>query len=166
MIGKNTRRVFPFTVLCLIVLVAVVVAQQSLRPEVKLALTGLVQRGQEKLPVEKAGKVNPGEIVSYTITAANTGSSPARDLKPSAIIPNGTILIAGSAQAEGNAQVVYSIDGGKTFHAIPLIEQKQPDGSLKKIPAPVSMYTQVRYEWHDPLAPGQTFSASYKVRVR
>jgi hypothetical protein len=37
---------------------------------------------------------------------------------------------------------------------------------VKKVPAPVSMYTEVRYEWSDSLAAGGKLSASYKVRVR
>jgi len=28
-----------------------------------------------------------------------------------------------------------------------MIEVKQADGSVKEVPAPVSMYTEVRYEW-------------------
>jgi hypothetical protein len=34
------------------------------------------------------------------------------------------------------------------------------------VAAPVSMYTEVRYEWSDALAPGGKLSASYKVRVK
>jgi len=41
--------------------------------------------------------------------------------------------------------------------------QKDP---IKKVAAPVNMYTNVRYEWLDPLAPGGHVSASYKVRVK
>jgi hypothetical protein len=62
--------------------------------------------------------------------------------------------------------VTYSIDGGKSFAAQPVIEEKQADGTKKTIPAPASMYTQVRYDWNDPLAAGATLSASYKVRVK
>ena len=40
------------------------------------------------------------------------------------------------------------------------------DGTVKKVPAPVSMYTEVRYEWSDAFAPGGKLSASYKVRVK
>jgi len=77
-----------------------------------------------------------------------------------------TYLVVGSATAEYGASVSYSIDGGKNFAAQPMIEEKQADGTTKPVPAPASMYTQVRYEWSDPLAAGATLSASYKVRVR
>lgn len=164
---KSNKRFLPLSILCVVVMAAIAaIAQQIVRPEVKLSLIGVVLRGQESVPVEKAGQVNPGEIVNYTITAVNSGTGPAREIKPLANIPQGTVFVVGSARAEGKAEVVYSIDGGKTFHAIPMIELKQPDGTMKKVAAPVSMYTQVRYEWNDPLAPGQKFTASYKVRVK
>jgi hypothetical protein len=47
-----------------------------------------------------------------------------------------------------------------------MIEEKQADGTVKQVPAPVSMYTQVRYEWSDPLASGGKVQAAYKVRVK
>jgi len=47
-----------------------------------------------------------------------------------------------------------------------MIEEKQADGSVKRVPAPVSMYTEIRYEWSDPLAQGGKLSLSYKVRVK
>ena len=43
---------------------------------------------------------------------------------------------------------------------------KQADGSVKRVAAPISMYTDIRYEWADPLAQGGKLSASYKVRVK
>jgi hypothetical protein len=82
-------------------------------------------------------------------------------------IPRGTTLVVGSATADGTATVVYSIDNGKTFSAAPQIEEKQADGTVKLVPAPVSMYTQLRYEWADTLAGGGSkLNASYKVRVK
>jgi hypothetical protein len=80
-------------------------------------------------------------------------------------IPQGTTFVAGSAKADG-AKAVYSIDGGKSYSAQPTIEEKQADGSVKRVPAPVSMYTEIRYEWADALAQGGKLSASYKVRVK
>ncbi len=137
------------------------------RPDVKVLLSGAIERaGGELVPVEKASTVNPGEILHWTIASTNDGDAPAREYRTLGQIPQGTTLIAGSATADGAATVVYSIDNGKTFSATPMVEEKQPDGSAKLVPAPVSMYTQVRYEWTDPLAGGSKLNASYKVRVK
>ena len=171
---KKTFRALPLAALCLLVLGgAAALAQRQLRsatalgrPEIKVALSGAIERDQKRLPVEKAENVNPGEILDWTITSENDGNAPAHDYKAIGQIPRGTILVAGSTTADGSASVVYSIDNGKTFSAQPMIEEKQPDGSLKQVAAPVSMYTQVRYEWADPLASGGRLQASYKVRVK
>ena len=136
------------------------------QPEVKVKLSGSLKRDDKSLALDKAGEVHPGEVLDWTITSANEGDAPARQYKTIGQIPRGTAFVAGSAVAEYGAAVSYSIDGGKQFAAQPLVEEKQADGTKKMIPAPASMYTQVRYEWSDPLAAGQTLSASYKVRVK
>lgn len=141
-------------------------ATAAARPEVKVSLAGLVERDQTKIPVEKATAVNPGETLSWTITSQNDGDGAARDYKTVGQIPRGTEFIKGSAQPENEAEVTYSIDGGKSFQSQPTIEEKQVDGTTKRVPAPVSIYTQVRYEWANGLAANSKLSASYKVRVK
>ena len=170
---KKNLRTLPLAALCLLVLGgAAAIAQRQLkgaaagRPEVKVTLAGSVLRAEERLPLEKAAAVNPGEVLDWTITSENDGNAAANDYKTVGQIPKGTVLVAGSATSDGTASVVYSIDNGKTFSARPTIEEKQADGTVKVVPAPVSMYTQVRYEWADPLASGGKLQASYKVRVK
>ena len=131
-----------------------------------MSLAGTVTRNNQLLNVEKAGALTSGEVLLWTITSQNAGSAPAQNYKTVGEIPSGTSFVAGSAQADGNVQVTFSINGGKTFETKPLIDQKQPDGSVKKVAAPASLYTQVRYEWNDPLSAGKQLSASYKVRVK
>ncbi len=135
------------------------------RPEVNVQLSGAVERDAKFLPLEKSTVVNPGEILDWTITAENKGNAAALEYKTVGHIPRGTEFVAGTAKSDG-AKALYSIDGGKTFSAQPMIEVKQEDGSVKRVPAPVSMYTEIRYEWSDPLARGGKLSASYKVRVK
>ena len=120
------------------------------RPEVKVVLTGTVEREAGRIPVEKAAGVKSGEILDWTIISANEGNASASDYKAVGKIPSGTQFVAGSATADGSAAVTYSIDNGKNFSVQPTIEEKQADGSVKKVPAPASMYTQLRYEWADP----------------
>lgn len=163
----HRNRLFPITLLTLLAICAIgAIAQKAIRPEVKVSLTGTVARGKEAIPVEKAGQVNPGEVVNWTIVSHNEGAAPAREYKAIGNIPKGTEIIGGTASGDGAPEVVYSIDGGKTYYAVPQIEVKQPDGSVKKVAAPLSMYTQIRYEWKDPLAAGGKVIATYKVRVR
>ena len=137
----------------------------ALRPEVKVELSGSVQRESARVALDKATVVNPGEILDWTMTSENSGNAPALNYKAVGHIPRGTEFVAGSAKADG-AKTVFSIDGGKSYSPQPMIEEKQPDGSVKRVPAPSSMYTEVRYEWADPLAQGGKLSATYKVRVK
>ena len=136
------------------------------RPEVKMQLSGAVERNSALVALDKATPVNPGEILDWTISSENSGNGAALEYKAVGHIPRGTSFVAGSAKADGAQKTLYSIDGGKSYSAQPMIEEKQPDGSVKRVPAPVAMYTEIRYEWSDPLAPGGKLYASYKVRVK
>lgn len=170
---KKQLRPLPIVLVSLIVLGSVAaMAQQRFhiiravaRPEVKVMLSGSVERDQKNIPLDQSVTVNRGELMNWTITSTNEGNAPARDYKAVGIIPNGTQIVAGSVSADGSAKVTYSIDHGKSFSAQPTIEEKQADGSTKKVPAPTSMYTQIRYEWADPLNEGAKLSAFYKVRL-
>lgn len=135
------------------------------RPEVKVQLSAAVERDAELVPLEKASAVKPGEVLDWTVMSENSGNAAAHDYKAVARIPRGTEFVAGSAKADG-ARAVYSIDNGKSFSDKPMVDEKQADGTVKRVAAPVAMYTDIRYEWSDPLAQGGKLSASYKVRVK
>jgi uncharacterized repeat protein (TIGR01451 family) len=160
-------------VLCLVALGAVAGFAQrhfaiaaAARPDVKVALAAAVERDNTLVPVEKANVVKTGEILDWTINSENSGNGAARDYKASSRIPAGTTFVPGSAKGEGSPEVTYSIDGGKTYWNVPTIDERQADGTVKKVAAPVSLYTNVSYQWADPLAPGGHVIASYKVRVK
>ena len=165
---------FPLLALCAVTLGgAAALAQRQLampadggRPEVKVVLDGAVEREGTRVSLDKVSAVQPGEILQWQITSLNEGAGAAQDYKATGHIPAGTSFVAGSAAGEHGSTVTYSIDGGKTFSILPVVEEKQPDGTVKEVPAPVSMYTEVRYEWSDALAAGGKLSASYKVRVK
>lgn len=135
------------------------------RPLVRIFLTGAIERDSKQIPVEQAGLVKPGELVSFTMDSINEGDAPAREYRAVGQIPRGATFVAGSSLCDRNTQVSYSIDNGQQFSSVPMIEEKQADGSVRKVAAPVSMYTQVRFEWADPLAAGGKVVASYQVRV-
>jgi uncharacterized repeat protein (TIGR01451 family) len=164
---------FTFATACLLALGSVAAFAQHhfmaaavLRPEIKIELAAAVERDNGVIPVDQVKEVKQGETLDWTITSQNSGQAAAVDYKAVGRIPAGTSFVAGSAKVDGSAKVGYSLDGGKSFAANPTIEEKQADGSIKKVAAPVSMYTNVRYEWADPLAPGGHVTASYKVRVK
>jgi uncharacterized repeat protein (TIGR01451 family) len=138
----------------------------SNRPLVKVFLTGAIERDGKRVPVEKAGPVKPGEVVTFTLSSVNEGSAPARQYRAIGQIPRGATFVADSALCNRNSQVSYSIDDGQKFSSQPMIDEKQPDGTIRTVAAPISMYTQVRFEWADSLAAGAKLVASYQVRVK
>lgn len=135
------------------------------RPEVTVQLAGSVERDSKLMPLDKSTVVNPGEILDWNISAQNSGNGSALEYKTVGHIPRGTEFVAGSAKADG-AKAVFSIDGGKSYSPQPMIDEKQADGTMKRVAAPTSMYTEIRYEWSDPLVQGGKLSASYKVRIK
>lgn len=170
---KKSLGTLPVVALCLLVVgSAAAVAQKrfmlrsAARPNVKVMLSGAVERDKKLVPVEEADVVKSGEVMDWTITSTNEGNAPAHNYKAIGVVPAGTQFVAGSVSADGTATVTYSIDNGSSFSAQPTIEEKQADGSMKKVPAPVSMYTQIRYEWSNPLDQGTKLNASYKVRLK
>jgi uncharacterized repeat protein (TIGR01451 family) len=170
---RSKVRVLPLALLALLAVGGVgafaqrnYLLREAGRPEVKIALAGAVERAGSRVAFDKAGEVRSGEVLDWTITSTNEGTGAAREFKATGQIPQGTSLIAGSTTADGTANVTYSIDHGQTFTAQPTIATRQADGTLKQVPAPVSLYTQVRYEWTDALAAGSKLTATYKVRVK
>jgi uncharacterized repeat protein (TIGR01451 family) len=135
------------------------------QPVIKVMLAGDTERKGDRVALDKAGMVKPGEIINWTIESVNEGNGAARDYKAVGQIPAGTSFVADSAASRG-ASVTYSIDGGKTFSPQPTVEVKQANGTTKRVPALVSSYTQLRYEWSTPLEAGQKLSASYQVLVK
>ena len=135
------------------------------RPQIKITLSGTVERNGQNLPVAEAGRVNSGEVLLWTLTSANEGGAAALSHDAVAQIPAGTTFILKSTTSEANASISYSIDGGKTFSAQPMIAERQADGSVKQVAAPISMYTRIRYHWDSQLAVSSERTASYKVRV-
>lgn len=148
--------------------------QQILQPQVKLALSAEKQvittdaEGKEVLSweaVEGDVTVQPGDILRYTLNSENAGDKSASSLVVTQPIPQKTAFKAESALANG-AELTYSIDAGQTFSAQPLIEETQPDGSVKMVPAPAEMYTHIQWDYGNSLQPMATVSASYEVAVK
>jgi uncharacterized repeat protein (TIGR01451 family) len=169
---KKYASSLPVIALCLLILgSAAAFAQKKFmvlrsgRPVVKVVLSGTVEREDTLVPVEKAALVKSGEILNWTITSANEGNVPASEYNTVGKIPAGTQYVAGSASADGSASVTFSIDDGKSFSPTPMVDERQADGSVKKVAAPVSMYDRVRYSWAAPLNEGDKLNATYKVRL-
>lgn len=136
------------------------------RPQIRVEISGSVKRADKAVSLEKAEAVKSGEVLDWTINSSNEGNKEAQNYRVVGQISPGTKFVEGSAKGDDAPQVTYSIDGGKTFAAQPLVDEKQPDGTIKKVAAPVSSYTQVRFEWAKSLPSNAKLTASYRVQVK
>ena len=116
-----------------------------IKPKVKVQISGTVERDGRNISVEKVEMVKSGENFDWSIDSTNGGSASARNYRVVGQIPAGTVFVQGTAKSRDAAQVTFSIDNGKSFSAEPMIDEKQPDGSTKKVAAPVSMFTQLKF---------------------
>ena len=135
------------------------------RPQVTIKLDATLTRDNQTVNLGDIDSVKPGEVLHWTIASENNGDGNAQQYKAVGKIPSGTEFVANSTKADGAPVVTYSIDE-KNFSKEPMIEEKQVDGSGKLVPAPVSMYKQIRFEWEEPLHANEKLNASYDVRVK
>jgi uncharacterized repeat protein (TIGR01451 family) len=141
----------------------------SAKPNVTLKLTGSLVTtaadGHTTLtPVEKA-QPKTGDAIQYDIVAANGGNSPALRLVPVGRIPAGTSYVDGSARG-ARAHAEFSLDGGKTWSAVPTVRVRQADGSTVVKKADPALYTAVRFVTDGAIAAHQSAAYVYEVRVK
>lgn len=136
------------------------------RPDVKVQISGSVSRGEKTIQLSKAEAVKPGEVLDWAINSNNDGDGDAKNYGVVGQIPSGTSFIAGSANGDETPRIIFSIDGGQSYWEHPVIEVTQPDGTVQKVAAPVSMYTHVKFEWDGALKAKSTFNAAYRVEVK
>ncbi|MEM8805081.1 MAG: hypothetical protein AAGF01_03420 [Cyanobacteria bacterium P01_G01_bin.38] len=144
------------------------------RPEVRLTLSAekqiveLDEKGQEEISWEALeGKVTvqPGDVLRYTVDGANSGDAEAKGLSVTQPVPGQTTYVLESAKSDSSAEIIYSIDGGQSFVAEPMVEVTLPDGTVELQPAPAEMYSHVQWNFGDDLASAQSVTASYNVQV-
>ncbi len=148
--------------------------KQILQPDVKLALSAEKQvvttnpEGKKVVTweaLEGDVTVQPGDVLRYTLLSENAGDKPAAELKINQPVPNQTAYVLDSARANG-AELTYSIDGGKTYSAQPMVEVTQPDGTVVMEPAPAEAYTHVQWDYSESLKPMAAVQAVYEVAVQ
>lgn len=157
-----------WVLLCLALLVAVP-SVASAKPNVVLTLSGVTVHktasGVEKdVPLDPNVRLKTGEIVRWTIVAANKGSDPALHLTPSDKVPAGTVYVVASASTLGG-HAEFSLDEGKTWTAKPMVTVQTTTGPVTK-PADPSSYTTIRWIADKPLAPKGSLRFTYEVRVK
>ena len=105
-----------------------------------------------------AGKapVKPGDVIMYTVVAKNNSRCPLNNLVLKQPIPKGTQYVKDSAMAIKGAELLFSIDGGKTFSAKPTIG--------KQI-VPATNYNYLRWRFLSKLPANTQIKTTYKLQI-
>ncbi len=108
-------------------------------------------------PISGKASVKPGDIIKYTVIAKNNSRCPLRNLILKQPIPRGTNYLKDSATASDGAQLLFSIDGGKTFVAKP---------TIGKDDAPATAYNYLRWKFAGMMKPNTQVKTTYELQVK
>src|SRR5438132_11813627 len=85
----------------------------------------------------------PGDVIRYALVFTNVTAGPVRNIQFVDPIPAGMVYVLGSATGDRPVRVEYSIDGGKSYSARPVIAVVE-DGKNVQTPAPRERHTPAR----------------------
>lgn len=125
-------------------------------------VTSVDDQGNEVVSLAPAGKVVPGTVVLYTITARNISDEAVNSVVVNDPIPEHMTYIEGSAGG-ADTEIVFSVDGGKTF--APASELRVPDAAGGSRAPAAEDYTHVRWTLLGELAPQASRSVEFRAKL-
>jgi len=129
--------------------------------QVEIEVTGKDgKKTRQRAPVTKAV---PGTEVIYTTTFANTLNKAAENININNPIPNDSEYKGGSAFGK-DCEILFSIDGGKTFGHAEQLKIKGADG--KERTALPKEYTHIRWNYKAKLAPGKSGEVGFRAVIK
>lgn len=110
-----------------------------------------------------AKKVAPDGEVIYTTTFKNTLNKPISNIVVTNPVPANMLYSADSATG-ANTEIIYSVDGGKTYDAPEKLTVIGKDG--KPRPAQAADFTGIRWIYKGDLATGKSSDVGFKAKVK
>jgi len=159
-----TRTVERLLIAALLMLSAAFAAQGQKAPRSPLQISA--ENISARAPRQADGtKVLPGDTVRYHLLFTNVSAGAVHGIVLDNPIPAGLHYEAGSAKADrADIAVLFSIDGGKSFSAAPMIDVVV-DGRHEQHAAPAEMYTNVRWTVRGDVPKGAQVRAEYDALV-
>jgi uncharacterized repeat protein (TIGR01451 family) len=152
-------------------LTAAPLAAQSASPPQALTISARnLMAGDARHAELAAGGVDttallPGDVVRYTLRFTNVTPGPVRGVVFDNPIPAGLRFVSGSAAGDRNdIAIAYSIDGGRTYAAQPMIEVEEAGKRVQRA-APPEMYTHVRWTVQGLVQPGSHAVAQFRAAL-
>lgn len=108
--------------------------------------------------------VLPGDVIRYRLRFTNLTEAPVRNVVFQNPVAGGLRYVTGTAGADREDVIVeYSIDGGRSYLAEPMIEELI-EGRPVLRPAPAERYTHVRWTVRGWVDPGAQVTAEFQAR--
>ncbi len=142
------------------------VAAQQREPQALVITAVNLMAGDERhRGLADSNALLPGDVVEYRLVFTNLNATPVRSIELKDPIPSGLRYVIASAKTDRDDTLIeYSIDGGATFSAQPMIEV-MVDGKPQQRPAPVQRYTHVRWTVQGWVQPGAQVTAEFRARL-
>lgn len=123
------------------------------------------KEGKLVTEVAAADQAGPKDTLVFTIKYTNSGDAVMTEPVIINPVPKG-MIVKSKTPAGNNSEITASVDGGQSFKPLPvMVQMKQPDGSLKSVPAKDEQYTHIRWAIKQPLQAGQSGEVSFKTKV-
>ena len=119
-------------------------------------------RGKEVTTIVPAGKVVPGNVILYTITAKNISDQSVNGVVINDPIPEHMVYLIGSVAGSGT-DITFSIDGGTNFDKQDELEVSDGKGGTRVPEA--SDYTHIRWTLTENFEPQATKKVSFQARL-
>jgi uncharacterized repeat protein (TIGR01451 family) len=120
---------------------------------------------QHKAKGGDSAAVLPGDVLRYELRFTNPNQGDVRGVVFTNPIPTGLRYVDGSAGADRQDVVVeYSVDGGKTYSARPMVTEVVAGKRVQK-PAVPEQYTHVRWTVRGSIAPGASVTAEFRATL-
>jgi len=135
--------------------------------EGSMAAKKIVRDNNDREVAMPADRVEPKDVIEYTIEYRNTGSIPADGVKFVGPVPPGTVYVAETARQNEMLEPYFSIDGGKTYQKAPVtyvVNKGTPQEEVKV--AEPEMITHIRWEMDGALEVAGTVQTAYRVRIK
>jgi uncharacterized repeat protein (TIGR01451 family) len=119
------------------------------------------ERGNSATRLVPAGRVVPGDEITWTIVASNVCATPAGDVAITNPVPAHMRYVGTSAFGPGT-EIEFSLDGS-TFDAADTLTVAEPDGSRR--PARADEYAAIRWRLPQPIGPRESLTVRYRATV-
>ena len=107
----------------------------------------------------------PGDVIRYQLRFTNVTDDSIRHVVFNNQLPQGLRYMDATAGGDrDDLAIEYSIDGGASYSAQPMIEV-EVDGKRVKRPAPAEMYTHIRWTIEGWLQPNAQVTAEFKAHL-